>query len=103
MAVAEVTKPETKKSDKGEGGDSGKPGKSSGGGLSNAATWLPRKWTELKNFFIEVRTELKKVTWPGKQEVYSTTIVIVFTTVFFGFYLWGVDLVYTQILTRLLR
>jgi preprotein translocase subunit SecE len=101
MAVAEITEPAKKKMDKSDGGDSGRSSKP--GALAGAATWPVRKWSELVAFFSEVRTELKKVTWPGRQEVYSTTIVIVFTTVFFGFYLWFIDLACTKLLTQMLR
>jgi preprotein translocase subunit SecE len=64
--------------------------------------WGPRKFGELKSFFGEVKTELKKVTWPSKGEVKNTTIVVILTTVFFGFYLWGLDVLFTQIMTRVM-
>ncbi len=56
--------------------------------------WAPvtGKFGELRAFFIEVKGELKKVTWPSRNEVYSTTIVVIATTVLFGFYLWLLDL-----------
>jgi preprotein translocase subunit SecE len=65
--------------------------------------WAPRKLGELKTFFVEVRSELKKVTWPSRKEVYSTTIVVIATTFFFGFYLYGLDLLLTQAFTHILR
>jgi preprotein translocase subunit SecE len=71
--------------------------------LSGPLGWGPRKFRELKTFFGEVKSELKKVTWPSKQEVYSTTIVVILTTVFFGFYLYGLDLAMSQVFTRILR
>jgi preprotein translocase subunit SecE len=71
--------------------------------LSGPIGWGPRKFGELKSFFSEVKSELKKVTWPSKQEVYNTTIVVILTTVFFGFYLYGLDLVMSQVFTRILR
>jgi len=71
--------------------------------LSGSLGWGPRKIRELKTFFTEVRAELKKVTWPSRQEVYSTTIVVLATTFFFGFYLWGLDLVFSQILSHVLK
>ena len=85
---------ETRKMEKGENG---------GQGLAGGLSAIPRKFGELKSFFGEVKTELKKVTWPAKKEVYSTTIVVVVTTVFFGFYLYGIDLALSQLFTRLLR
>jgi preprotein translocase subunit SecE len=102
MAVAEITEPTKKKMDKSDNGDSGRPSKTSGSS-GGGPLWPVRKWNELVTFFSEVRSELKKVTWPGKQEVYSTTIVIVGTTIFFGFYLWLVDLGCTKLLAQMLR
>ncbi len=46
-----------------------------------------------------MRSELKKVTWPGRKEVYSTTLVVIATSIFFGFYLWGLDLVFSRALS----
>jgi len=56
-----------------EKGEDGRPGLPPW--LSGPFGWGPKKFAELKTFFSEVRSELKKVTWPGRQEVYSTTIV----------------------------
>ena len=63
----------------------------------------PRKVAELKTFFTEVRSELKKVTWPSRNEVYTTTVVVILTTVFFGFYLYGIDLVFSWLLSFILK
>jgi preprotein translocase subunit SecE len=70
--------------------------------VSGPLGWGPRKLTELKTFFVEVRSELKKVTWPSKNEVYSTTVVVILTTVFFGFYLYGLDILLSQLFTKVL-
>ena len=43
-------------------------------------------------FLVEVRNELKRVTWPSRKEVYATTIVVIFTSIVFGLYLFVVDL-----------
>ncbi len=43
-------------------------------------------------FYGDVKTELRKVTWPTKKEVYGTTIVVIATIFFFGIYLSLVDL-----------
>jgi preprotein translocase subunit SecE len=43
-------------------------------------------------FISEVRNELKRVTWPSQKEVYATTVIVVLTSVFFGLYLWIIDL-----------
>ena len=43
-------------------------------------------------FLSEVRNELKRVTWPTRAEVYATTVVVILTSLFFGIYLWVLDL-----------
>ena len=43
-------------------------------------------------FLQQVRAEGTKVTWPSRKEVYATTIVVIVTTLFFGFYLWALDI-----------
>ena len=47
----------------------------------------------LKQFLIEVWSELKKTTWPGRKEVYGTTVVVVITVLICAVYLWVVDLI----------
>jgi preprotein translocase subunit SecE len=92
MAVAEA-----RKNEKSEQVSAGPPN-----WVSGPLGWAPRKLSELKTFFVEVRSELKKVTWPSKQEVYGTTIVVILTTVFFGFYLYGLDILLSQLFTKVL-
>jgi preprotein translocase subunit SecE len=50
-------------------------------------------WGRSRRFLAEVRNEMARVTWPSRREVYATTLVVILTSVFFGLYLWGVDLV----------
>ena len=42
-------------------------------------------------FLRDVALEMKKVTWPTRSEVASTTVVVMIAVVFFAAYLWGVD------------
>lgn len=46
-------------------------------------------------FLKEVRAEVKKVTWPSRNEVYSTTIVVILATFFFAFYLFFMDIIFS--------
>jgi len=51
-----------------------------------------KTWTEnAKQFYGDVRSEMKKVSWPSRQEVIGTTIVVVVAVFFFGLYLGAVD------------
>ena len=45
-----------------------------------------------RQFVIEVWAELKKTTWPGRKEVYGTTLVVIVTVLICAFFLWIVDL-----------
>jgi preprotein translocase subunit SecE len=42
-------------------------------------------------FLSEVRNELKRVTWPSQKEVYATTVVVILVSIFFGLYLFTLD------------
>jgi preprotein translocase subunit SecE len=55
-------------------------------------------WSRSRRFLSEVRNETGRVTWPSRKEVYATTIVVILTSIFFGVYLWGVDLLLTKTL-----
>jgi len=44
-----------------------------------------------REFYQAVRSEMKKVSWPGRQEVISTTLVVIIAVLFFGAYLGVVD------------
>lgn len=46
-------------------------------------------------FYQNVKLELRKTSWPTRNEVWSTTVVVLIAIFFFGFYLWGVDQVIT--------
>ena len=50
-------------------------------------------WERLKTFLTEVWSELKKTSWPGRREVYGTTLVVVVMVVLCSVFLWGVDLI----------
>jgi preprotein translocase subunit SecE len=48
-------------------------------------------WTKAKEFLSEVRTEMRKVSFPTRDEVVGTTIVVMITSVVFGLYLFSAD------------
>jgi len=53
------------------------------------------------NFLKEVRAEVKKVSWPARNEVYSTTLVVIIAMVFFGTYLYLMDIVFSWVLLKI--
>jgi preprotein translocase subunit SecE len=51
-----------------------------------------KDWAQsAKQFYSDVRSEMKKVSWPARQEVFGTTIVVVVAVFFFGLYLGLID------------
>ncbi len=60
-------------------------------------------WGRSRRFLSEVRNETARVTWPSRKEVYATTFVVILVSIFFGVYLWGVDLLLTALVTWLYR
>ena len=44
-------------------------------------------WPNTRSFVREVVAETKKVTWPDRKTVLSTTIVVIVATFIIGFYL----------------
>ncbi len=59
-----------------------------------------RWYKRFPNFLKEVRAEVRKVTWPSRNEVYSTTIIVILATFFFGFYLYFMDIILSWLLAR---
>ena len=48
-------------------------------------------WPRTRDFFRDVLSEVKKVTWPAQSEVVGTTVVVIVACFIFGFYLFLVD------------
>lgn len=53
----------------------------------------------IKVFFSETRTELKKVTWPTREELRESTYVVIISTFIVTIFVGVVD----QILSRIIR
>jgi preprotein translocase subunit SecE len=70
--------------------------------LRRAADWVKAKWTDLSQFFHDVRVEMRQVTWPTWSDVRSTTGVVIATVFFFGVYLFLVDLGVSKAVTRII-
>ena len=45
----------------------------------------------IKNYLLDVRTELKRVTWPSAEERNSYTVAVLIMLVVFGVAIWAVD------------
>ncbi len=57
----------------------------------------------LSTFIHDVRVESKKVTWPSREELQESTMVVLVTVLLISMFIFAVDLGVNQIVTRLLR
>ena len=60
-------------------------------------------WGRSRRFLSEVRNETARVTWPSSKEVYATTLVVILTSIFFGVYLYGIDVLFSAIVSWIFR
>ena len=73
-------------------------------GKDNAAVSKPQQWwLSTRSFFRDTATEMKKVTWPSRNEVVGTTAVVIVATLVFAVYLWGCDELFGRGVLWLLR
>jgi preprotein translocase subunit SecE len=63
-----------------------------------------KSWPQqIKSFYNDVRTEMKKVTTPSMKEVQATTTVVIITVFIFGVYFFFVDGIIGRTLDALFR
>jgi preprotein translocase subunit SecE len=60
----------------------------------------PHRWGE---FLHDVRVEMRQVTWPSREDVMSTTAVVIVAVAFFGLFFFGVDSTVAFLMAQLLR
>ncbi|NLL62551.1 MAG: preprotein translocase subunit SecE [Candidatus Atribacteria bacterium] len=58
---------------------------------------------KLVNFIKEARAELKKVTWPNRKELISSTIVVMVAVVLVAIYLGLIDLLFSRVVAIILQ
>ena len=62
----------------------------------------PKQWVDsTREFFSDTSAEMKKVTWPGRNEVVGTTAVVILSTLVFALFLWGCDVVFYKAINYL--
>jgi len=60
-------------------------------------------WVRLREYISDVRVEMRRVTWPNKQEIYGTTVMVILTTFLFGLYFWVCDGALSVTVSKILR
>jgi preprotein translocase subunit SecE len=71
------------------------------GWLGNAIETLKSYPRRLREYLHEVRVEMHQVTWPSREDVISTTVVVIVAVAFFGVFFFGVDSTVGYVLERL--
>jgi preprotein translocase subunit SecE len=84
-----------------------KNGESQGNAITGAAAGVGEKVSgtlaNAREFLHDVRVEMKQVTWPSREDVVSTTGVVVATVFFFGVFLTVVDWLVQKGVTYILK
>ncbi len=63
-----------------------------------------RSWPgRISSFIHDTRLELKRVTWPERKQVRATTLVVIVTVFFFGFYLFLADIVFSRLIEQVFQ
>jgi len=57
----------------------------------------------VREFVQEVLLEFRRVTWPSRQELANSTVVVLALTVVVAFFLGGVDIGLSKLVQRILR
>lgn len=53
--------------------------------------------SRIRGFYVDVRSEMKKVTRPGWKEVRSTTLVVLVTVAVFGIFFYFTDMLFSRV------
>lgn len=67
--------------------------------LSNAVGWPQRT----KSYIDDIRTEMKRVSWPNWKQVRATTGVVIAAVFLFAAYFFVVDAIVNAIITKIIN
>lgn len=71
--------------------------------MKNVATVQskPALWNKITKFLREVRSEMRKVSWPNRKELITYTIVVLVTVIFVAVFTGVVDVIISAVLNLL--
>ena len=58
---------------------------------------------KLQEYLKEVIQELRKVSWPGKEELKGSTTAVIFFSVVMAVFVWGVDFLLSELFKMVIR
>lgn len=56
----------------------------------------------ISSFFIDVREEIKKISWPTSKQTINTTLLVIAATVVVGLYIGAIDYLLTLVIKNFL-
>ena len=71
--------------------------------LNQGLGWVRDQVAAVREFYVETRLEMKRVTWPTRKQVQATTIVVIVTVFFFGAYFYLTDRIIGQLIEMVFR
>ncbi|MEK7242120.1 MAG: preprotein translocase subunit SecE, partial [Planctomycetota bacterium] len=67
-------------------------------GLETGLGTLDSNSKKVVEFLIDTQGELQKVSWPTREELTGSTVVVIFSVIVLGIYIFGVDWVITRVI-----
>ena len=64
--------------------------------------WFKRTGSKVAKFFREMRSELKKVVWPTKEQVLKNALIVAGCVLFVGLFIWLFDFFASVVVTGLI-
>ena len=66
------------------------------------ANWFKRTWGKIAKYFLELKSELKKVVWPTPKQLLKNTLVVIACVLVVGVFIWTFDLVANVVIDALI-
>jgi preprotein translocase subunit SecE len=63
---------------------------------------IVKNYVKIKKFLLEVKLELKKVSWSTKEELFAATLMVIVITALLSIFIGTVDFIYSEILRRMM-
>ena len=68
----------------------------------NKENWFKKTSSKVAKFFREMRSELKKVVWPTKEQVLKNALIVAGCVLFVGLFIWLFDFFAQVVITGLI-
>jgi preprotein translocase subunit SecE len=58
---------------------------------------------KVKSFFINVKAEMTKVSWPARDELINSTVVVIVSVAILTIFIYLIDLLYTLVIGAIIK